>query len=103
MTTFDLLRQRSGPSFDPEEIKLLEELIDIVEPLYTWVSVCEFGIDTSEKLNIGCDVSWRLAGKVLVDLQFMVNDIDEAGRQNRKAPLGLGKIAGSSSDEAESN
>jgi hypothetical protein len=49
-------------------------------------------------------VSWRLAGKVLADLQFMVNDasVDEAGRQNRKAPLALGPVStGSGCDDTE--
>jgi len=95
MTSFDLLRHRS--TFHPNEICLLEELIETVEPLYTWVSVCEFGIEPSEKINIGCDVSWRIAGKVLADLQFMVNDIDEAGRQNRKTPLSAAPGGGSGS------
>ena len=52
----------------------------VMEPLANWVAVSEFGLEQSEKLHIGCDISWRLAGKILVDLEFMVQDFDAAGR-----------------------
>lgn len=78
MVVYDLLRHRT--TLGPEETARWEQLLDVLEPLCTWVAVCEFGIDQSEKLHIGCDISWRLAWKILDDLKFMVQKFDAAGR-----------------------
>lgn len=63
---------------------LAETLVALLHPLNEWVCSSEYGISREEKLRIGVDVTWRLIGKMLNDLEFMIEDvvgmIDEAGQ-----------------------
>ena len=40
----------------------------------------EYGINADQKLKIGVDVTWRLLSKVLGDLEFMLDEVDESGK-----------------------
>lgn len=68
-----------------------EKIIDLLQPLNAWVCSSEYGISQREKLRIGIDVTWRLIGKILVDLEFMIDDnvgslTDEAGKMRKSNP-----------------
>jgi len=68
-----------------ESCALAERIASLLHPLNEWVCLSEYGISQEEKLTIGVDVTWRLLGKMLGDLEFMIEDdldhLDEAGRQ----------------------
>eukprot|EP00927_Polykrikos_kofoidii_P077887 TRINITY_DN74781_c0_g1_i1.p1 TRINITY_DN74781_c0_g1~~TRINITY_DN74781_c0_g1_i1.p1 ORF type:complete len:1170 (-),score=218.67 TRINITY_DN74781_c0_g1_i1:158-3667(-) len=74
---------------------IAEQLGDLLQPLNNWVSWSEYGISKHEKRCIGADVIWRLAGKILVDLEFMLDRdacdafTDEAGKYESSDP-GIG-------------
>jgi len=72
--------------------------VSLVNPLNDWVCHSEYGISQQEKLMIGVEVTWRLLGKILGDLEYMIEEKagihDEAGRRrsaslNRSTTLSL--------------
>lgn len=79
---YDLMTHRQY--LGKEACQVAESLVELVHPLNEWVCLSEYGISESEKVRIGVDVTWRLIGKMLNDLEFMIEDdsgtIDEAGR-----------------------
>jgi len=54
--------------------KKAEQLVSSLHPLNEWVCLSEYGISQEEKIDIGVDVTWRLVGKILNDLEFMIED-----------------------------
>ncbi|CAD7934187.1 unnamed protein product [Amoebophrya sp. A120] len=60
---------------------LAEKVFNLVLPLNCWVTTAEFGISIEEKKTIGAEVSWRLAEKIVGDLEFMLDSRDEAGKK----------------------
>jgi len=79
---YDLMTHREY--LGPDSCRIAESLVSLVQPLNEWVCLSEYGISEEEKIRIGVDVTWRLIGKILNDLEFMIEDdvgtIDEAGR-----------------------
>jgi len=80
---YDLLTHRHYLGKEP--CKLAEKMVGLIHPLNEWVCLSEYGICQEEKLSIGVDVTWRLIGKMLGDLEFMIDDdvgkLDAAGRR----------------------
>eukprot|EP00927_Polykrikos_kofoidii_P065296 TRINITY_DN61072_c0_g1_i1.p1 TRINITY_DN61072_c0_g1~~TRINITY_DN61072_c0_g1_i1.p1 ORF type:complete len:1327 (+),score=249.05 TRINITY_DN61072_c0_g1_i1:183-3983(+) len=68
---YDLLAHRSF--LGPRSIEISESLAGILHPLNEWVCLSEYGISEDEKLRIGTDVTWRLIGKILGDLEYMID------------------------------
>ncbi|CAD7933163.1 unnamed protein product, partial [Amoebophrya sp. A25] len=62
-------------------IEVAEKIFNLVLPLNCWVTGAEFGISIDEKKQIGAEVCWRLADKVVGDLEFMLEHRDEAGKK----------------------
>jgi len=80
---YDMLTHRT--IVGNESCDLAEKMVGLIQPLNAWVCESEYGITWEEKLKIGVDVTWRLVGKILGDLEFMIeDDVDEAGQK----PLG---------------
>lgn len=79
---YDMLTHRNYLGED--SCKLAEMMVGLIHPLNEWVCLSEYGITEEEKLRIGADVTWRLIGKMLGDLEFMIANgagkVDEAGR-----------------------
>eukprot|EP00930_Biecheleria_cincta_P036730 TRINITY_DN25170_c0_g4_i1.p1 TRINITY_DN25170_c0_g4~~TRINITY_DN25170_c0_g4_i1.p1 ORF type:complete len:1242 (-),score=201.72 TRINITY_DN25170_c0_g4_i1:135-3860(-) len=79
---YDMLTHRNYLGED--SCKLAEMMVGLIHPLNEWVCLSEYGITEEEKLRIGVDVTWRLIGKMLGDLEFMIaggaGRVDEAGR-----------------------
>ncbi|CAE8642041.1 unnamed protein product, partial [Polarella glacialis] len=79
---YDMLTHRNY--LGKESCRLAEMMVGLIHPLSEWVCLSEYGISEEEKLRIGVDVTWRLIGKMLGDLEFMIQDdvgsVDEAGR-----------------------
>jgi hypothetical protein len=73
-----------------ESCKIAEIMVGLIHPLNEWVCVSEYGLSREEKLQIGVDVTWRLIGKILSDLEFMIDDdvgkLDEAGQRRLDGP-----------------
>lgn len=67
-------------------VKKAEQLVVSIHPLNEWVCLSEYGISKEEKLRIGVDVTWRLVGKMLNDLEFMIEEdvgsIDKSGKHS---------------------
>eukprot|EP00928_Gymnodinium_smaydae_P001828 TRINITY_DN10654_c1_g5_i1.p1 TRINITY_DN10654_c1_g5~~TRINITY_DN10654_c1_g5_i1.p1 ORF type:complete len:1248 (-),score=231.10 TRINITY_DN10654_c1_g5_i1:50-3595(-) len=80
---YDMLTHRSY--LGEVTCRLAERMVELIHPLNEWVCLSEYGISQEEKLRIGVDVTWRLIGKMLGDLEFMIEDgighIDAAGRR----------------------
>lgn len=70
---YDMLKHRSYLEGQP--CKVAEMMVTVLHPLSEWVSLSEYGISESEKLSIGVDVTWRLLGKLLEDLEFMIEHV----------------------------
>jgi len=87
---YDLLSHRSFLSAN--SVRLAEKMADLLHPLNEWVCLSEFGISEEEKLRIGTEITWRLIGKVLGDLEFMFDQkygaVDEAGKLKSVARKG---------------
>jgi len=78
---YDMLTHRHYLGED--SCRLAEMMVGLIHPLNEWVCLSEYGISEEEKLRIGVDVTWRLIGKMLGDLEFMITadaGVDEAGR-----------------------
>jgi hypothetical protein len=80
---YDLMTHRS--ELGEKSCAIAEEIVDLLQPLNAWVCWSEYGISQQEKLRIGIDVTWRLIGKILVDLEFLIDETvgsltDEAGK-----------------------
>ncbi len=75
---WDLLHHR--PVFPADLIAIGEKLFDHIHHLSSWVSCAEYGIHSNQKLKIGVDVTWRLLSKILGDLEFMLDEVDESGK-----------------------
>lgn len=76
---YDMVTHRS--ILGDNSCAIAEAMVALLHPLAQWVCLSEYGIDQDEKLRIGTDVTWRLVGKILADLEFMFDeDLDEAGK-----------------------
>lgn len=80
---YDMLTHRHYLGED--SCKIAEMMVGLLHPLSEWTCLSEYGISQDEKLRIGVEVTWRLLGKMLGDLEFMIEDdsgnLDEAGRR----------------------
>lgn len=88
---YDMLTHRHY--LGEKSCKIAEMMVGLLHPLNEWVCLSEFGISVEEKLRIGVDVTWRLIGKMLNDLEFMIEDdvgtIDEAGQHSANKQDGI--------------
>lgn len=79
---YDILQHRN--ILGEESCQIAEKMVGLIHPLNEWVCLSEYGISCEEKLKIGVDVTWRLIGKILGDLEFMIDDdignLDAAGK-----------------------
>jgi len=99
---YDMMTHRS--ELGEVSTQTAETLVDLLHPLNEWVCASEYGISQHEKLRIGTDVTWRLIGKILVDLEFMLDEdvgtlTDEAG----KIRASVGAVASTSGGAIDSS
>uniref|UniRef100_A0A7S4SUP1 Inositol hexakisphosphate and diphosphoinositol-pentakisphosphate kinase n=1 Tax=Alexandrium monilatum TaxID=311494 RepID=A0A7S4SUP1_9DINO len=80
---YDMLTHRHY--LGEQSCRIAEMMVGLIHPLNEWVCLSEYGISQEEKLRIGVEVTWRLLGKMLGDLEFMIEDdsgsLDEAGQR----------------------
>jgi len=69
---YDLLHHRQD--LGSNTLKIAEDLIAFLQPLYCWVTCSEFGIESAEKFNIGVELTRRLIPKLMADLSFMLDE-----------------------------
>jgi hypothetical protein len=88
---YDMLTHRGY--LGEHSCQLAEQLVSLVHPLNDWVCLSEYGMSQQEKLMIGVEVTWRLLGKILGDLEHMIEEKagihDEAGRRRTKSKQAL--------------
>mmetsp|Transcript_11145 Transcript_11145/g.24921 ORF Transcript_11145/g.24921 Transcript_11145/m.24921 type:complete len:1196 (+) Transcript_11145:120-3707(+) len=84
---YDMLTHRHYLGED--SCRIAEAMVDLLLPLNEWLCPSEYGISSEEKLRIGVDVTWRLIGKILVDMEFMIQEkmgkLDEAGQSHAES------------------